>query len=511
MRPHLKRWLFLLHRWLGIAACLFFALWFVSGMVMMYIGYPKLTEAERLRHLPVLGAQAAALLAPADALRAAGIDGPLKELRLHGGSAGRASYLALPEGQRRAIAIDALTGEVLQGTSEAQALASARAFAGASMDASTGMHYLGTVNEDAATHSRALDIHRPLHRVQLDDAEGTLLYISDRTAEVVRDATRAERGWNYLGTWLHWLYMFRGNAFDAQWANIVNGLSLAGIAVALSGTVVGLLRWRFAGTYRSGLRTPYQGRAMRWHHTVGLLFALTTLAWIFSGLMSMNPWRLFDAGTPALRSSAWQGGPLRISDDAATPQALIEAAAAPVRELRWLRTAGHSQVLAQPAAGKPQVLDSTSARPIVHQREALLERAAQLIDAPVLYSEWLTAHDLYWYERAEHTMMGGHEKPLPVLRVVFGDAAASWVHIDPHTGQILGRLDRSQRIRRWLFAMLHSWDWLPLLQHRPLWDALMLGLSTGGLLLSATGVLIGVRRLRSKYGPRPSAQGRANG
>jgi hypothetical protein len=30
-------------------------LWFVSGMVMLFIGYPKLTPGERLAALPVLG------------------------------------------------------------------------------------------------------------------------------------------------------------------------------------------------------------------------------------------------------------------------------------------------------------------------------------------------------------------------------------------------------------------------------------------------------------------------
>src|SRR5260370_14499309 len=43
-----------------------------------------------------------------------------------------------------------------------------------------------------------------------------------------------------------------------------------------------------------------------------------------------------------------------------------------------------------------------------------------------------------------------------LFRSVYGDAAASWVHIDPHTGQVLGRLDGTQRLKRWLFAMLHS-------------------------------------------------------
>jgi hypothetical protein len=179
---------------------------------------------------------------------------------------------------------------------------------------------------------------------------------------------------------------------------------------------------------------------MRWHHVAGLLFALTTLAWIFSGLMSMNPAPVRH-GHRAAAHGPVAAGPAAPDRDDATPQSLIAAAGGPVRELRWLRTAGRTEVLAQPAAGTPLVLDSASAAPAAHSREALLDRAAVLIDAPVLRSEWLTAHDLYWYERAEHTMMGGHDKPLPVLRVVFGDAAASWVHIDPHTGQVLGRLD----------------------------------------------------------------------
>ena len=55
--PHAKRWLYLVHRWLGVLLCAFFAMWFVSGVVMMYVGYPKLTVAERLASLPPLPAQ----------------------------------------------------------------------------------------------------------------------------------------------------------------------------------------------------------------------------------------------------------------------------------------------------------------------------------------------------------------------------------------------------------------------------------------------------------------------
>ena len=44
----LKPILFSIHRWLGIGMALLFALWFASGIIMMYVEYPQLTEAERL-------------------------------------------------------------------------------------------------------------------------------------------------------------------------------------------------------------------------------------------------------------------------------------------------------------------------------------------------------------------------------------------------------------------------------------------------------------------------------
>ena len=43
----MTRTLILLHRWLGVAFCLFFAMWFATGIVMHFVPFPALTEAER--------------------------------------------------------------------------------------------------------------------------------------------------------------------------------------------------------------------------------------------------------------------------------------------------------------------------------------------------------------------------------------------------------------------------------------------------------------------------------
>ena len=107
-------------------------------------------------------------------------------------------------------------------------------------------------------------------------------------------------------------------------------------------------------------------------------------------------------------------------------------------------------------------------------------------------------------------MTGGHaNRPLPVLRLVFDDEHASWVYVDPRTAQVLERTDRARRARRWLFTLLHSWDWLPLLERRPLWDAFMLALSLGGAVLSLTGVVIGARRLALKARQARALNGKA--
>jgi hypothetical protein len=505
---HAKRWLFLLHRWLGVLLCVFFAMWFVSGVVMMYVGYPKLTPAERLEHLPLLRT-APMGLDPAQALAMAGLHGPLQDLRLAMASAGRAVYLATPAHETPSarsknarvhrpsvVVIDATTGAVLTGVDTAHALASATAYAGTEV---TAVHE-GAVDEDAFTHSRALDVHRPLHRVQLNDAQGTLLYVSGKTGEVVRDATRTERIWNYAGAWIHWLYPLRGNMFNVYWADIVNWLSIIGIAMTILGTLVGLMRWRFAGTYRNGTRSPYPGAMMRWHHIAGLLFAVIAFTWIFSGLMSMNPWRVFDSGAAPLRAEAMDGGPLALPGQPASVQALLAAAPSGVRELRWTRTAGHTLVQATAPGERTVLLDATTAQPHTWKKGELEAAAAQLLPNPVERIDTLQAYDTYYYTRDAHTMGGGAEKPLPALRLVFGDKQASWVHIDPHTGVVLGRIDSHRRLSRWLFGMLHSWDWLPLLTLRPLWDIVLIVLSLGGAAMSLTGVVIGWRRVGLKLG-----------
>src|SRR5215831_16645865 len=58
MRNFLWRTLVIFHRYLGIAVGILMLVWFASGIVMMYVGFPRLTEQERARALAPIPWQA---------------------------------------------------------------------------------------------------------------------------------------------------------------------------------------------------------------------------------------------------------------------------------------------------------------------------------------------------------------------------------------------------------------------------------------------------------------------
>jgi len=412
---------------------------------------------------------------------------------------GRPHYV-LAEGDGSRLAVDAVDGMRLA-AGPGQALASARAFLHGAPAS-----YLGFIDEDRWTHSRSLAPHRPLHVVEMGDAHATRLYLSSATGQVVLDAPCAERLWNFVGAWLHWLYMFRNQPTDPVWSWTVIVLSAIGVVSALAGALNGIWRWRFAGTYKSGSKSPFREVYLRWHHILGLSFGALLLAWIFSGLMSMNPLGVFDASGKRPDVSAFEGGSastLRLPLPAAQAVALLAAQGFRASELEWRVLAGQPYLLARDSQAQTRLIVFEHGAYAVRERwpeHLLLAAARRLLPQPPERAEMLKTYDAYYYQRQEQSMYGADERRLPVLRVAFNDPGRTWVHLDPATGQVASSMDSAQRVGRWLFNFLHSWD-LPAMLDAAWWrEAVLILLCIGGLLLSATAVVLGTRRLRKWSG-----------
>ena len=102
---------------------------------------------------------------------------------------------------------------------------------------------------------------------------------------------------------------------------------------------------------------------------------------------------------------------------------------------------------------------------------------------------WLDQYDAYYYDR-------DGALSLPVLRVRYSDPQQTWLYFDPKRGTIARKEERLTRLNRWLYHGLHSLDFPFLYYKRPLWDIVVIVLSIGGIVLSATTLSASWRRVR---------------
>jgi hypothetical protein len=234
---------------------------------------------------------------------------------------------------------------------------------------------------------------------------------------------------------------------------------------------------------------------MRWHHYSGLLFGVTTVTWVFSGLLSMDPWS-WSPPTSATRAQreVVSGGPLNLAGlaPAHIAAALAGFGSPPPKEADLIQFRGELYLRAE------RGLSSISApergvRPEV-DRDALRESAKEAMPGvAIVDTEWLDRYDAYYYSRDRRLS-------LPVLRVRYADPQATWLYFDPARGAIARREERLSRVNRWLYHGLHSLDFPFLYTRRPLWDVVVIALSAGGIVLSVTTMSKGWRRLRRRVG-----------
>lgn len=480
-----KRWLYIIHRWIGIGSCLLFAIWFLSGLVMIYVPFPALTSMERLSGLEAIDWRRVSVQ-PRAALAAADVTAP-KTIALELRDGTPVWRIDPWEGPQRTIP----AGRTPVGPVDA-----AMAQRVAERFGNAPVRTVEPIERDQWTVAGGYDRHRPLWKAELDDPDGTVLYIASSSGAVVLDTRRQERFWNWVGSVPHWIYPTVLRQDNAVWRQVVMWVAGPCIAVALTGMWIGILRMRIGRRrFKGGRITPYHGR-MWWHHIAGLSGGMFLLAWIFSGWLSVDPGRFFaSAGLSQSARIAFAGA-------TAPPPLAIDrlarmAAGAKRLELRWI--AGQPSLAIERVGMPATYLDATTLMPIQTSERTILMAAGQLVPgARILQVERLNAPDLYWYE------VGGLPL-LPVLRVKYDDPARTWLHIDPATGAILGELDHHRRLYRWMFDLLHKWDLNGLTLHRPAWDTFLWLLSSLGLITSVSGIWIGGARLMRPKGLRHRA------
>lgn len=484
-----KRWMYWVHRWTGIALCVLFAVWFVSGVVMMYVPFPSFRADERVAVAkPIDWSQVRH--GPQEVLERLGAATAPGEMRLEM-TGGEPFYrIALGDEQH---AFSASSGEEVHGVSQQRAMEIAEEMTGAPAESVT------PVDHDQWVVTRAYARIAPFWRVRMADGAGTDIYVTQKTGEVVQNTNRTERFWNWLGAVPHWIYFEALRVYQEPWRQVVIWTSGIGIVGSILGVWLGLLRVRLKRRYASGSTSPYRGW-MKWHHIAGLIGGVFVITWVFSGWLSMSPFGGLPSGDSVAKRYAGEPA-LRF---APVDMARLAVSAEGAREVRFVHIAGAPVILAVDGDGRKRALDGVTAAPATPSLAAIADNAGAAVrDGRLVTAKTLTEYDAYWYATGDPRR---DARPLPVLRLIFDDPHATWLHIDPATGELLGQTDSGRRGYRWLFSALHSFDLPVLLKHRWLRDSLMIVLSIAGLIVSVSGVVVGWRYLRRrKPAPRPKA------
>ncbi|HEX7920825.1 MAG TPA: PepSY domain-containing protein [Bradyrhizobium sp.] len=474
-----RRWLYVVHRWIGIATCLLFAMWFISGLVMMYVAFPRLTDSERLSALPAI-VWSKVQIAPDRAMAIAGAEHYPRDLRLS--MMDDIPVYRVTGWKGGAVTISAIDGSLVDRIAPDQALAVARHHPGAVQP-----QLLDTVTRDQWSVTARFDPLRPLYLIGLGDTDGTELYVSSRNGEIALDTTRRERVWNWLGSIPHWIYPTVLRKDGPLWRDVVLWISGVCLIVAVSGFWIGILRLRLTRRYASGAVSPYRGW-MAWHHIGGLVGGIFIFTWMFSGWLSLNPGGAFSGRGVMREIAAGYSG-----HDAPDIVAGFRAApSAQAVEARYVWIGGRPLVMLDDSGGRRSLVDPVTGAPVVLSRDEIIAAARRAMPGAALTTaRQLDEPDAYWYTLH-------HERELPVLRIIFDDPAHTWLHISPRTAEILDRSDDSRRSYRWLFNALHSLDFPLLLRIWPARDVVVWLLSAVGTMVSISGIVIGWRRLRRR-------------
>ncbi len=469
----------LIHRWLGVGLCLFFVLWFLSGIGMMYWEFPDVGPADRLAHASALDPDSVRLT-PAEAFAKTELSEPVTNASLAVFD-GRPAYRF--RSGRRDVTVYADSGEVRGEITQEMMRRVATAWTGQAASPET-VESIDDVDQ-WTIQVRGL---KPLWKFAW--ASGEHVYVSQASGEVVQHTTPASRLGAYLGPIPHWLYFTPLRKHGPLWSTLVIWLSGLGTGTAILGIIIGISRFSPGRRYRLAgvpVRIPYSG-AKRWHAVLGLIFGLAAATWAFSGMLSMGPffWQGGNEsrlGVDAL-SRRLRGNVRLAGFDARSPREAMQLAGVKVRELELVEVAKTPFYIVSAGPGETRIvpLDGPP-EPAFNQR--LLQDAVMAAAGSVALQEFglIDRYDRYYIDRRRAL-------PLPVFRVRLDDPARTHYYIDATTARVVGSYSSRDWVARWIYHGLHSLNFPWLYDHRPLWDIVVITFMLGGAALSVTSVML---------------------
>jgi hypothetical protein len=497
----LLRLLIFLHRWVGIAICLVFLLWFPSGIGMMYWTYPDVSAGDKLDRSPALDSSKV-VLSPVEAAEKLGVEASPAQIRLNTFD-GRPVYRVAGGGRGgggrggggRIIYAD--TGEEQTDVSHEMRDRIAGAWTGKPASAAR-IESIDEVDQWTIQYR-----NRPLYKYSWPNGEQ--LYVAGNSGDVIQYTTLGSRIAAHVSAIPHWVYYTPLRKRQPVWINFMIYTALIGTISSIVGIVIGVWMYSPSKRYRLAGRPtgiPYRGQK-RWHTIFGLVFGIATATWAFSGLLSLGPFPILErlqGGDGGQRRGGGQNvagalrGRVQMADFASThPRDLLaKASHLQIKELEFTSFDGKPVFAANLGSAGTQMI-SPDGTPIAEfDRQQIIDIVKKAApDANVVETRIVEQYDLYYLDRTR-------QRPLPVILALMNDEAKTRYYIDPKTARVVQTYSNRNWINRWLYNGLHSLNFPWLYNYRPLWDIVVITFMLGGTALCVTSLVLGWRVLGRK-------------
>lgn len=472
-----------IHKVLGMLLSILFCVWFLSGMVLVFVGFPHYSQTEAFRSLAAVDSSAArSLLFPAE-LGKGTITLEMQE--------GRAVYrVGKMARTAKTYYADSLT-KVAKPTRK-DCIAAAQRVVSADTARVTKISKL-----DIWLPWEQYQSSLPIYKVYFADKDRSVVYVAAKSGTIVQLTTRSERFWALVGAIPHYILFKYLSINHPFWNSLLLALLVLGAVMCLSGVVVGIVGMRRGSR---GFSSPYTKAWIRWHHVVGFYFGIFTLTFCLSAYISV-------AGVPSWIAKSdesvdyqkeWNQPKVKRDAYRQSFPALQEllASRGDVKRVVFASSLGKPcYQLFSRGTYEPEVflIKGDSVAPLEGYKVAdVVGYAKKVFGYVPQRRELLQKFDSYY----QLTRMGA--RPLPVLKMELTDANRSWVYVSTQTGELVTVYDASRRAERWLYRALHTFNIQWLKEHEWLRKTLLLLVCLSGLVVSVSGAVLTSKWVKRK-------------
>lgn len=488
----IRRFFQTFHKIFGLLLSLLFLMWFLSGIVMIWHGFPRASQEYKLRlqeplygNLPAIEEIIDSLPDSVNSVGAISISRKFgRPVAVLGVKGGNKEYYIDSLSEVESGFNDEIKEKIIKEWCKAPVLK------------------IDTLQRvDQWIPFERLKKELPIYRYYFNDEQEHQLYISSQNGSVIQFTDKDSRFWAKLGAIPHWVYFTLLRQHQNAWTKFVIWSASIGCIMCLCGMFVAVSVWwkqRKSGTL---LKNPYKKRWHRWHFVSGLVFGLFAITFAFSGVMSMTdvpgwlkkrkPEQKDERAQRVMPRRGQRGGKALPAAAYLLDYRTVIAEKDSVKALSFESWKNHPyyRVSYNTSVEYIDALDSATVKPFELTFEMIEADAIQKISKDAQYSvELLTEYDKDYFARKKE------RAPLPVYKVTVQDYMNTCLYYNPKTLQIK-QVDDDTRTRSFLYGGLHRLD-IKFLTDRPvLWHIVMLTLLVGGSFLSLTGVVLTLKWL----------------